>query len=186
MTGGEWKDKDSLWREGRKMNYKKIDFSRSFLLRSKWSLYKNRNIFFINSCTCMCMCRCVCVCVCDVFSFTITWSSGTVRASPSYIVYYILQNVATVHLTRSRGENVELSVSSDSMRSFKYVPGFWRSLYNEGLKPIESRRVQFSMLHGFGKMVPCLLYVHFSSIDSGDLNLSKLYWFQSLHITGIV
>lgn len=103
----------------------------------------------------------MCVCVCDVFSFTITWSSGTVRASPSYIVYYILQNVATVHLTRSRGENVELSVSSDSMRSFKYVPGFWRSLYNEGLKPIESRRVQFSTLHGFGKIVPCLLYVHF-------------------------
>lgn len=65
-------------------------------------------------------------------------------------------------------------------------PDFEDSLYNEGLKPIESRRVQFSTLHGFGKMLPCLLYVRFSSIDSGDLNLSKLYWFQSLHITGIV
>lgn len=26
----------------------------------------------------------------------------------------------------------------------------------------------------------------FLPIDRGDLNLSKLYWFQSLHITGII
>jgi len=120
-------------------------------------------------CVCVCVCVLLCGYTCDFFPLQSHEVQGRC-AQVHRISYTILQNVATVHLTWSRRENVELSVSSDSMRSFKYVPGFFKIAIQRG---IETGRISTILDVTWimrKKPMPCLLNIRFSSIDSRDLN----------------
>lgn len=103
--------------DGKGTNYKRIDLSRSFLLRPNDRFIKIAKFFFpfiINSCM-------------YAFFFYFLYNHMKFRdgAQVDRVSYTILQNVATVHLTRSWGKNVELGVTPIALIVSGVFPDFY-------------------------------------------------------------
>lgn len=166
--------------DGKGTNYKRIDLSRSFLLRPNDRFIKIAKFFFpfiINSCM-------------YAFFFLFPLQSHEVQgrcASRSCIVYYFTEcsySALDSKLREKRG----IRRYSDSINCVRRVPGFLRLLYNDESESIESWRVKFLILIRKNAIV-CVADCRVFSVTvqhDGNPNSSRLYRLQSPHIIAII